>query len=152
MCAGVRVRGNCRYHYGGASGLPRHVAIRLVLSSLRTTACPLRYSGECDTSADRARTGRALLWRVRPGVVLHYFSGDSLSRAGSFHAFQIGGAGAALVVPGRAGWLYRLVAADRLTYPDARSSTGPDWHSHCALRSSRPQIYSWQAAHDPARI
>ena len=66
--------------------------------------------------------------------------------------FRLGGAGAALVVPGRAGRLYCLVGADRVAYPDARSATSPGWRGHCALRSSRPQVYSCQPARDPGRI
>ena len=126
--------------------------IRRVLSALRKTASPLRYSGECHPSADRACAGGALFWRLRPDVVLHYFFGDSLPRSGRFLAFQIKRTGTALVVPGRAGGLYCLVGADRLAYPAARSATGPGWRCHCALRSSRPQIYSGQPARDPARI
>ncbi len=67
-------------------------------------------------------------------------------------SFQAGRTGAALVVPRGADRLYRLVGADRLAYPDARSIPSPDWHSHCALRYSRQKVYSGQPTSDPACI
>ena len=91
-------------------------------SALRKAASPLRHTGECHPSANRAGAGGALLRRLRPDVVLHHLFGGPFSRPGRFHAFQATRAGAAWWFPGRADRLYRLVGAGRLAYPDARSA------------------------------